>query len=115
MSTAIDTVTLEKTKLKVPSMWAVVLHNDDFTPMDFVVELLEEVFNKVEEEAEGSCFRFTMVVVPVSVFSRETSRRPKSHRPLACLRHTGTPFSARLNQNRETAPLLPRSMRQLVD
>lgn len=34
-------------------MWHVVLHNDEFTPMDFVVYLLEEVFNKVEDEAEA--------------------------------------------------------------
>ena len=53
MSTATDSDVLERTKLKTPQMWVVVLHNDDFTPMDFVVELLEEVFDKVEEEAEA--------------------------------------------------------------
>ena len=57
MSTASDTATLERTKLKTPRMWVVVLHNDDFTPMDFVVELLEEVFDKVEEEAEAIMLR----------------------------------------------------------
>lgn len=57
MSTSTDTVTLERTILKTPRMWVVVLHNDDYTPMDFVVELLEEVFDKVEDEAEAIMLR----------------------------------------------------------
>lgn len=57
MSTATDSTVLERTKLKTPKMWVVVLHNDDFTPMDFVVELLEQVFDKVEEEAEAIMLR----------------------------------------------------------
>lgn len=36
---------LERIRLKAPSMWTVVLHNDDFTPMDFVVVVLTQVFN----------------------------------------------------------------------
>lgn len=57
MSTAIESDVLERTKLKTPRMWVVVLHNDDFTPMDFVVELLEEIFDKVEDEAEAIMLR----------------------------------------------------------
>lgn len=38
-------------------MWVVVLHNDDFTPMDFVVAILEEVFDKDEAEAEEIMLR----------------------------------------------------------
>jgi ATP-dependent Clp protease adaptor protein ClpS len=49
MSTATDTLT--KTQLKVPSMWKVLLHNDDYTPMDFVIEILIQVFHKGAEEA----------------------------------------------------------------
>lgn len=33
-----------ETQLKEPNDWAVVLFNDDVTPMDFVVQLLMEVF-----------------------------------------------------------------------
>jgi ATP-dependent Clp protease adaptor protein ClpS len=38
-------------KLKRPRMYRVVLHNDDYTPMDFVVRLLETVFHRSESEA----------------------------------------------------------------
>lgn len=48
-----DTATVTKTsiQIKTPSMWKVVLHNDDFTPVDFVVALLKEVFHKSPDEA----------------------------------------------------------------
>lgn len=40
-----------KVKLKEPSLYNVVMLNDDFTPMDFVVEMLETYFDKTEAEA----------------------------------------------------------------
>ena len=40
----------EKPKTKKPSMYNVLLLNDDYTPMEFVVLVLESVFNKKEEE-----------------------------------------------------------------
>ena len=35
-----------------PSNFAVILHNDNFTSMDFVVYLLQEIFNHPQERAE---------------------------------------------------------------
>ena len=40
-----------KPKTKKPSMYNVLLLNDDYTPMEFVVTVLEKVFNKKAEEA----------------------------------------------------------------
>ena len=40
-----------KPKTKKPSMYNVLLLNDDYTPMEFVVLLLEKIFNKNLEEA----------------------------------------------------------------
>lgn len=40
-----------KPKTKKPSMYRVLLLNDDYTPMEFVVLILEQMFNKSREEA----------------------------------------------------------------
>lgn len=40
-----------KPKLKAPSMYKVMLLNDDYTPMDFVVEILEKFFAMGREKA----------------------------------------------------------------
>lgn len=46
-----DTATIEKTRLKKPPLYAVLLINDDYTPMDFVVHVLTKFFNKSEDQA----------------------------------------------------------------
>ena len=43
-------VTLEE-ELKEPAMYRVLLHNDDYTTMDFVVGILQDVFHKNQQEA----------------------------------------------------------------
>ena len=40
-----------KPKLKKPPLYRVMLLNDDFTPMDFVVDVLKSFFNMPEEKA----------------------------------------------------------------
>jgi len=37
--------------LDVPKLYGVKIHNDDYTPMEFVVKLLMQVFRKSEAEA----------------------------------------------------------------
>ncbi len=44
-------VTDQDTLLAEPPMYRVLLMNDDYTPMDFVVEILMRVFNKSVESA----------------------------------------------------------------
>ena len=51
MSTDVETIEREEVKLKRPKKWAVILHNDDVTPMDFVIELLYRVFKLELSEA----------------------------------------------------------------
>jgi ATP-dependent Clp protease adaptor protein ClpS len=44
-------VTRTKPKTKKPSMYKVLMLNDDFTPMEFVVHVLERFFSKGRDEA----------------------------------------------------------------
>jgi ATP-dependent Clp protease adaptor protein ClpS len=44
-------ITKERNKTKEPSLYKVLLHNDNYTTMDFVVMILEEVFKKNNAEA----------------------------------------------------------------
>ena len=44
-------VTKTRTQTKKPSMYRVLMLNDDYTPMEFVVHVLERFFNKPREEA----------------------------------------------------------------
>ncbi|WP_371744370.1 ATP-dependent Clp protease adapter ClpS [Psychrosphaera sp. B3R10] len=46
-----------KAKLKRPPMYKVVLNNDDYTPMDFVVEVLLKFFGMDLEKANHIMFR----------------------------------------------------------
>ena len=62
-----------KAQTKKPSMYNVLLLNDDYTPMQFVIIVLESVFNKKQEDATqimlhvhkngvGACGTFTYEV-----------------------------------------------------
>lgn len=44
-------------KTKRPSMYKVLLLNDDYTPMEFVVHVLEKIFNKSRQEATDIMMR----------------------------------------------------------
>ena len=40
-----------KSRVKIPRQYQVLIYNDDFTPMDFVVEVLMRIFDKEEKDA----------------------------------------------------------------
>jgi len=47
------TITKTKPKTKKPHLYKVLLLNDDYTPMEFVVQILEQIFSKSREEASA--------------------------------------------------------------
>ena len=49
---ALGVITKEKPEVKKPNMYAVVLINDDYTPMEFVIYVLQTIFKKSYEEAK---------------------------------------------------------------
>src|SRR2546421_10685350 len=47
----VEVVTEKRTRTEKPRLWRVILHNDDYTTMEFVIEVLTGVFNKTAAEA----------------------------------------------------------------
>ena len=81
-------------KTKKPSMWRVILMNDDYTPMEFVVLILERFFNKSREQATrimlhvhqkgvGVCGVYTYEVAETKVAQVMDLARRNEH-PLQC-------------------------------
>jgi ATP-dependent Clp protease adaptor protein ClpS len=75
----IRTLEMVKLELKKPCMYKVVLVNDDFTPMDFVVEILKKIFNlsdecaisimlEVHHQGRGICGVFTHEIAETKVY-----------------------------------------------
>jgi ATP-dependent Clp protease adaptor protein ClpS len=46
-----DQRTQDKTRLRQPKMYRVILHNDHYTTMEFVIEILVQIFHKPAREA----------------------------------------------------------------
>ena len=86
--------TVTRKKVKRPRAYKVLLHNDDYTTMDFVVYILRKYFRKTEEEAQaimlkvhhegvGVCGIYTREVAETKV--AEVMRAAKKHgHPLLC-------------------------------
>ena len=91
--TAVATRTKEK--LKKPSLYRVLLLNDDFTPMHFVIHVLQRFFAMNEEQASqitmhvhtngvGECGIFTYEVAETKVTKVMDFARENQH-PLQCV------------------------------
>jgi ATP-dependent Clp protease adaptor protein ClpS len=87
-------VTKTRPKTKRPSLYKVLLLNDDYTPMEFVVYVLERFFNKQREEATrimlhvhqkgvGVCGVYTYEVAETKVTQVMNFSRQHQH-PLQC-------------------------------
>lgn len=50
-------VEADKPRLEEPPKYAVILHNDDYTTMEFVIEVLMRFFKKTHEEATKVMFK----------------------------------------------------------
>ena len=89
------TLLLTRNKTKKPNLYRVLLLNDDYTPMEFVVHVLERFFNKSIEEATeimlhvhqngvGQCGVFTYEVAETKVTMVMDFARKHQH-PLQCV------------------------------
>lgn len=89
------TITRTKPKTKRPNLYRVLLLNDDYTPMEFVVLVLQDVFNKTREDAMrimlhvhqkgvGECGIYPYEVAETKV-TRVMDTARKNQHPLQCV------------------------------
>jgi ATP-dependent Clp protease adaptor protein ClpS len=87
-------VTERKVAVRPPSLYKVLLHNDDFTPMDFVVMILENYFGKdraaatevmlaVHHKGVGVCGVYPFEIAETKVSIVMECARENEH-PLQC-------------------------------
>lgn len=83
-----------ESELMPPSMYKVILNNDDYTPMDFVIEVLQLFFKKNEQDAtdimlaihnqgKGICGVFPFGIAETKVAQVNEFARQNQH-PLLC-------------------------------
>jgi ATP-dependent Clp protease adaptor protein ClpS len=95
VSSGTGIATRVKPKTKKPSLYRVLLLNDDFTPMEFVVHVLERFFSKSGEQATrimlhvhnhgvGECGVYTFEVAETKVTQVMDFARKHQH-PLQCV------------------------------
>ena len=88
-------VTKTKPRVKRPNMYRVLLLNDDYTPMEFVVHVLIRFFNKSQEDATrimlhvhqngvGECGVYTYEIAETKVTQVMDFARKHQH-PLQCV------------------------------
>lgn len=93
--TGTGVITRTKQKVKKPDLYRVLLLNDDFTPMEFVVHILERFFHKNRDQATqimlhvhnhgvGECGVFTYEVAETKVTQVLDFARKHQH-PLQCV------------------------------
>ena len=89
------TVTKTRPKTKRPSLYRVLLLNDDYTPMEFVVAVLQDVFNRNQDDAirimmhvhnhgVGECGVYPYEVAETKVTLVMDAARKNQH-PLQCV------------------------------
>ena len=89
------TLEAQHTRLAPPPLYTVLLLNDDFTPMDFVVNVLQKFFSmdreramqimlKVHMEGQGICGIYSRDVAATKV-EQVTAYARESQHPLACV------------------------------
>ena len=83
-----------KKKLKRPSLYKIIMLNDDYTPMEFVIHVLESFYNKAHEEATqimlhvhqkgvGTCGVYTYDIAETKVNQTMDLAQQHEH-PLQC-------------------------------
>ncbi len=90
----VRTAPITRPRTKTPSMYRVLLLNDDFTPMDFVIHVLQKFFAKnmteattimlqVHQQGAGVAGVFTYEIAETKVYQVNQAAKQNKH-PLKC-------------------------------
>jgi len=85
----------EKVKPRLPSIYKVIILNDDFTPMEFVANVIQNVFNKSKDDATrimlqihtegiGICGTFPFEIAETKM-NQVLNLAKESQHPLQCI------------------------------
>lgn len=90
--------TLVRDRIERPKMWKVLLHNDDTTPVGFVVEILMRVFNKTMDQAELLTWRIHNEGIGIAgVYTKEIAEM-KTTTTVKTAKACGFPLLATMEQ-----------------
>ncbi len=89
-----STETIIKNKIELPKKYKVLLHNDDYTTMEFVIFILKQVFHKTTIDAEdimlavhnqgvGVCGIYTFDIAETKL-NKVTQLAKENSQPLKC-------------------------------
>ena len=85
----------EKVKPKLPGIYKVIILNDDFTPMEFVANIIQKVFNKTQDDSTrimlqihtegiGICGTFPFEIAETKM-NQVLNLAKESQHPLQCI------------------------------
>ena len=94
-NTNTNLLTKEKVILQKPNLYKVILLNDDYTPMEYVVALLKSVFKKTQDQAvnimltvhkkgSGVCGVYTLEIAETKLKNVMDMAKSDQH-PLQCI------------------------------
>lgn len=94
IDSGVESVTSDDVRLKQPKMYKVLLLNDDYSTMDFVVAVLEQIFRKspaeavqimlhVHQRGQGLCGVFPRQIAEVKMQQVHERAKAEGH-PLRC-------------------------------
>jgi ATP-dependent Clp protease adaptor protein ClpS len=86
------------TRLQYPSKYNVIFHNDDYTPMEFVISLLVEIFDRNLEQAKEITMQIHEKGQSVAGTYFHEIAEQKQQETVVLSRHNGHPLKVTLQE-----------------
>lgn len=96
--TDIQTTFTENLKIKIPNKWKVLLLNDDSTTMDFVIQILMDIFDHPFDKAQSLTLEIHNTGSAVAgIYSHEIAEQ-KAIEATHIARHNGFPLQCKMEE-----------------